>query len=79
MSPPTPIPVANYLPSGRVRVSRVASVAKCGRVTNRRTAEIQVRGGEVARVGATDAIVNAVFNATSVCIPNLPIRIEDLL
>jgi xanthine dehydrogenase YagR molybdenum-binding subunit len=35
--------------------------------------------GEVAMVGATAAIVNAVFNATGRRIRHLPIRIEDLL
>ncbi|WP_370158830.1 xanthine dehydrogenase family protein molybdopterin-binding subunit [Limimaricola soesokkakensis] len=127
--------------TGRVRVSRVASVADCGRVMNRRTAESQVRGGvvwgvgaalreigetdprfgrvlnndiaeyvmpvnadigqidvdfidepdtalnisgvkgvgEVAMVGATAAIVNAVFNATGKRIRHLPIRVEDLI
>lgn len=127
--------------TGRVRVTRVVSVADCGRVMNRRTAESQVRGGviwgigaalreigeidprfgsvlnkdiaeyvvpvnadigtidvdfidepdtklnisgikglgEVAMVGATAAIVNAVHNATGRRIRHLPIRIEDLL
>jgi xanthine dehydrogenase YagR molybdenum-binding subunit len=127
--------------TGRVRVKRVVSVADCGRVMNRRTAESQVRGGviwgigaalfeavetdpryggvlnndlaeylvpvnadigaidvdfidepdtelnisgvkglgEVAMVGATAAIVNAVYNATGRRIRHLPIRIEDLL
>nr|WP_210259266.1 xanthine dehydrogenase family protein molybdopterin-binding subunit [Agrobacterium sp. a22-2] len=127
--------------TGRVRVKRFVSVADCGRVMNRRTAESQVRGGviwgigaalreagetdpryggvlnndlaeyvvpvnadigaidvdfieepdtnlnisgvkglgEVAMVGATAAIVNAVYNATGKRIRHLPIRIEDLL
>lgn len=127
--------------TGRVRVRRVVSVADCGRVMNRRTAESQVRGGviwgvgaalrevgetdprfggvlnndlaeyivpvnadigtievdfidqpdfklnisgvkglgEVAMVGATAAVVNAVYNATGRRIRHLPIRIEDLL
>ncbi|MBP2562169.1 xanthine dehydrogenase YagR molybdenum-binding subunit [Neorhizobium galegae] len=127
--------------TGRVRVKRVVSVADCGRVMNRRTAESQVRGGviwgigaalrevgetdprfggvlnndlaeyvvpvnadigaidvdfidqpdfklnpsgvkglgEVAMVGATAAVVNAVYNATGRRIRHLPIRIEDLL
>lgn len=127
--------------TGRVRVKRIVSVADCGRVMNRRTAESQVRGGgvwaigaalrevgetdprfggvlnndlaeyilpvnsdigsidvdfvgepdtklnisgvkglgEVAMVGATAAIVNAVYNATGRRIRHLPIRIEDLL
>ncbi len=125
----------------RVRVRRVVSVADCGRVMNRRTAESQVRGGviwgvgaalheagetdprfggvlnndlaeyvvpvnadigaievdfieqpdfklnisgvkglgEVAMVGATAAVVNAVYNATGRRIRHLPIRVEDLL
>jgi xanthine dehydrogenase YagR molybdenum-binding subunit len=127
--------------TGRVRVKRFVSVADCGRVMNRRTAESQVRGGvvwgigaalrevgetdpryggvlnndladyilpvnadigaidvdfidepdtslnisgvkglgEVAMVGATAAIVNAIYNATGRRIRHLPIRIEDLL
>ncbi|MDX3927151.1 MAG: xanthine dehydrogenase family protein molybdopterin-binding subunit [Shinella sp.] len=127
--------------TGRVRVKRVVSVADCGRVMNRRTAESQVRGGvvwgigaalreagetdrrfggvlnndlaeyvvpvnadigaidvdfidqpdfklnmsgvkglgEVAMVGATAAVVNAVYNATGRRVRHLPIRIEDLL
>ncbi len=127
--------------TGRVRVRRVVSVADCGRVMNRRTAESQVRGGviwgigaalreagetdprfggvlnndlaeyvvpvnadigaievdfidqpdfklnvsgvkglgEVAMVGATAAVVNAVYNATGRRVRHLPIRIEDLL
>lgn len=125
----------------RVRVRRVVSVADCGRVMNRRTAESQVRGGviwgigaalreagetdprfggvlnndlaeyvvpvnadigaievdfieqpdfklnisgvkglgEVAMVGATAAVVNAVYNATGKRVRHLPIRVEDLL
>lgn len=39
-------------PTGRVRVKRVVSVADCGRVMNRRTAESQVRGGVVWGIGA---------------------------
>ncbi|MBB3148424.1 hypothetical protein FHS21_004871 [Phyllobacterium trifolii] len=35
--------------------------------------------GEVAMVGATAAVVNAVYNATGRRIRHLPIRIEDLL
>ncbi|WP_029619445.1 xanthine dehydrogenase family protein molybdopterin-binding subunit [Pseudorhizobium marinum] len=127
--------------TGRVRVKRVVTVADCGRVLNRRTAESQVRGGvvwgigaalgeagetdprfggvlnndlaeyvvavnadigaievdfiekadtnlnisgvkglgEVAMVGASAAIANAVYNATGRRIRHLPIRIEDLL
>jgi xanthine dehydrogenase YagR molybdenum-binding subunit len=127
--------------TARVRVRRVVSVADCGRVMNRRTAESQVRGGvvwgigaalreagetdprfggvlnndlaeyivpvnadigrievdfidepdpklnisgvkglgEVAMVGATAAVVNAVYNATGKRIRHLPIRVEDLL
>jgi xanthine dehydrogenase YagR molybdenum-binding subunit len=127
--------------TGRVRVRRVVSVADCGRIMNRRTAESQVRGGvvwgigaalreagetdpryggvlnndlaeyvvpvnadidtidvdfieepatrlnisgvkglgEVAMVGASAAIVNAVYNATGRRIRHLPIRVEDLL
>lgn len=127
--------------TGRVRVKRVVSVADCGRVMNRRTAESQVRGGvvwgigaalreagetdprfggvlnndlaeyvvpvnadvgsidvefidepdtklnisgvkglgEVSMVGATAAIVNAIYNATGKRIRHLPIRIDDLL
>ncbi|AUW56980.1 xanthine dehydrogenase family protein molybdopterin-binding subunit [Sphingobium sp. SCG-1] len=127
--------------TGRVRVSRVVSVADCGRVMNHRTAASQVRGGvvwgvgaalreigevdprfgrvlnndladyivpvnadigdievelldqpdtalnisgakgvgEVAMVGATAAIVNAVYHATGKRIRHLPIRVEDLL
>jgi xanthine dehydrogenase YagR molybdenum-binding subunit len=127
--------------TGRIRIKRFVSVADCGRVMNRRTAESQVRGGviwgigaalreagetdpryggvlnndlaeyvlpvnadigaidvdfidepdtnlnisgvkglgEVAMVGATAAIVNAVYNATGKRIRHLPIRIEDLL
>lgn len=38
--------------TGRVRVKRVVSVADCGRVMNRRTAESQVRGGVVWGIGA---------------------------
>jgi xanthine dehydrogenase YagR molybdenum-binding subunit len=38
--------------TGRVRVRRVVSVADCGRVMNRRTAESQVRGGVVWGIGA---------------------------
>jgi xanthine dehydrogenase YagR molybdenum-binding subunit len=37
----------------RVRVSRVVSVADCGRVASPRTAESQVRGGVVWGIGAT--------------------------
>ncbi|GAA1205679.1 xanthine dehydrogenase family protein molybdopterin-binding subunit [Pseudonocardia alaniniphila] len=37
----------------RVRVSRVVSVADCGRVVSPRTAESQVRGGVVWGIGAT--------------------------
>jgi xanthine dehydrogenase YagR molybdenum-binding subunit len=127
--------------TGRVRVKRVVSVADCGRIMNRRTAESQVRGGvvwgigaalreagetdprfggvlnndfaeyvvpvnadigaldvdfieepdtnlnisgvkglgEVAMVGASAAVVNAVYNATGRRIRHLPIRVEDLL
>lgn len=127
--------------TGRARVRRVVSVADCGRVMNRRTAESQVRGGviwgigaalreagetdprfggvlnndlaeyivpvnadigaievdfidqpdfnlnisgvkglgEVAMVGASAAIVNAVHNATGRRVRHLPVRIEDLL
>ncbi|QQP92866.1 xanthine dehydrogenase family protein molybdopterin-binding subunit (plasmid) [Skermanella sp. TT6] len=38
--------------TGRVRVERVVSVADCGRVMNRRTAESQVRSGVVWGIGA---------------------------
>lgn len=38
--------------TGRVRVRRVVSVADCGRVMNRRTAESQVRGGVIWGIGA---------------------------
>lgn len=38
--------------TGRVRVKRFVSVADCGRVMNRRTAESQVRGGVVWGIGA---------------------------
>jgi xanthine dehydrogenase YagR molybdenum-binding subunit len=127
--------------TGRARVKRFVSVADCGRVMNRHTAESQVRGGvvwgigaalreagetdprfggvlnndlaeyvlpvnadigaidvdfidqpdfklnvsgvkglgEVAMVGATAAVVNAVYNATGRRVRHLPIRIEDLM
>jgi xanthine dehydrogenase YagR molybdenum-binding subunit len=38
--------------TGRVRVKHFVSVADCGRVMNRRTAESQVRGGAVWGIGA---------------------------
>ena len=38
--------------TGRVRVPKVVSVADCGRVINRRTAESQVKGGVVWGIGA---------------------------
>ncbi|MES5048223.1 xanthine dehydrogenase family protein molybdopterin-binding subunit [Rhizobium nepotum] len=38
--------------TGRVRVKRVVSMADCGRVMNRRTAESQVRGGVIWGIGA---------------------------
>lgn len=55
--------------TGRVRVKRVVSVADCGRVMNRRTAESQVRGGVIWGIGAalreageTDARFGGVLN-----------------
>ena len=61
----------------RIRVPRVVSVADCGRVASPVTAAKGL--GEVAMVGVSAAIGNAVFHATGTRFRRLPIHIEDVL
>lgn len=64
-----------------LEVGTVVSVA--GGLLDEPDTQLNISGakgvGEVAMVGATAAIVNAVHHATGKRIRHLPIRIEDLL